>query len=285
MIVKEKDARYFVEVIKQSLEVQELIRHIAAGGDVPSIPRASDGESETERLHAQISGLKTQLEQADGQLKKFQEFYRQAKPQLDRYADLQASVTSLQGELAGKKSELEQKKSEIVQLNDSIRTLESEKAQLSSELKRAKEEANSLKSRFELPAKYFELYRKLSGTLRAGLENVICDKNEITFIVSCSNENNLSSIWEYAKDISNDPENEEFKILVQIFDYFFDRFNESLPEPKYTRDDVEIGDYLDEDKYDRCYGSATSGDITEIILRGYQSRNTGRMIHKSIVKA
>lgn len=278
MIVKEKDARYFVEVIKQSLEVQELIRHIAAGGDVPSIPRASDGESETERLHAQISGLKTQLEQADGQLKKFQEFYRQAKSQLDRYA-------GLQGELAGKKSELEQKKSEIVQLNDSIRTLEAEKVQLSSELKRAKEEANSLKSRFELPAKYFELYRKLSGTLRAGLENVICDKNEITFIVSCSNENNLSSIWEYAKDISNDPENEEFKILVQIFDYFFDRFNESLPEPKYTRDDVEIGDYLDEDKYDRCCGSATSGDITEIILRGYQSRNTGRTIHKSIVKA
>lgn len=278
MIVKEKDVRYFVEVIKQSLEVQELIRHIAAGGDVPSIPRTSDGESETERLRAQISGLKTQLEQADGQLKKFQELYRQAKLQLDRYA-------GLQDELAGKKSELEQKESEIVQLNDSIRTLESEKAQLSSELKRAKEEANSLKSRFELPAKYFELYRKLSGTLRAGLENVICDKNEITFIVSCSNENNLSSIWEYAKDISNDPENEEFKILVQIFDYFFDRFNESLPEPKYTRDDVEIGDYLDEDKYDRCCGSATSGDITEIILRGYQSRNTGRMIHKSIVKA
>lgn len=267
MIVKEKDVQYFVEIMKQSSEVQGLIRRIAA-----------DGESETERLHAQISGLKTQLEQADGQLKKFQELYRQAKSQLDRYA-------GLQGELAGKKSELEQKESEIVQLNDSIRTLESEKAQLSSELKRAKEEANSLKSRFELPAKYFELYRKLSGTLRAGLENVICDKNEITFIVSCSNENNLSSIWEYAKDISNDPENEEFKILVQIFDYFFDRFNESLPEPKYTRDDVEIGDYLDEDKYDRCCGSATSGDITEIILRGYQSRNTGRVIHKSIVKA
>lgn len=278
MIVKEKDVRYFVEVIKQSLEVQELIRHIAAGGDVPSIPRTSDGESETERLRAQISGLKTQLEQADGQLKKFQEFYRQAKPQLDRYA-------GLQDELAGKKSELGQKESEIVQLNDSIRTLESEKTQLSSDLNDAKKEANSLKSRFELPAKYFELYRKLSGTLRAGLENVICDKNEITFIVSCSNENNLSSIWEYAKDISNDPENEEFKILVQIFDYFFDRFNESLPEPKYTRDDVEIGDYLDEDKYDRCCGSATSGDITEIILRGYQSRNTGRTIHKSIVKA
>lgn len=278
MIVKEKDVRYFVEIIKQSLEVQELIRHIAAGGDAPSIPRTSDGESETERLHAQISGLKKQLEQADGQLKKFQELYRQAKSQLDRY-------TGLQDELAGKKSELEQKESEIVQLNDSIRTLEAEKAQLSSDLNDAKKEANSLKSRFELPAKYFELYRKLSGTLRAGLENVICDKNEITFIVSCSNENNLSSIWEYAKDISNDPENEEFKILVQIFDYFFDRFNESLPEPKYTRDDVEIGDYLDEDKYDRCCGSATSGDITEIILRGYQSRNTGRMIHKSIVKA
>lgn len=278
MIVKEKDVRYFVEIMKQSSEIQELIRHIAAGGDVPSIPRTSDGESETERLHAQISGLKKQLEQADGQLKKFQELYRQAKSQLDRYA-------GLQGELAGKKSELEQKESEIVQLNDSIRTLEAKKAQLSSDLNDAKKEANSLKSRFELPAKYFELYRKLSGTLRAGLENVICDKNEITFIVSCSNENNLSSIWEYAKDISNDPENEEFKILVQIFDYFFDRFNESLPEPKYTKDDVEIGDYLDEDKYDRCCGSATSGDITEIILRGYQSRNTGRMIHKSIVKA
>lgn len=285
MIVKEKDVKYFLEIMTQSSAVQKLIRHIAAGDDVPSIPCPSDSESETEHLRVQISGLKTQLERANGQLENFQEFYHQAKPKLDRYAELQTSVTSLQGELAGKKSELEQKESEIGQLNDSVSTLEAEKAQLSSELKRAKEEANLLKSRFELPAKYFELYRNLSGTLRAGLENVICDKNEIAFIVSCSNENNLSSIWEYAKDISNDPENEEFKILVQIFDYFFDRFNESLPEPKYIRDDVEIGDYLDEDKYDRCYGSATSGDITEIILRGYQSRNTGRMIHKSIVKA
>ena len=160
-----------------------------------------------------------------------------------------------------------------------------EKDALSAELQSTNEMMQGLKKQFETPMKYLELYRSLSSSVRSGLENVIMDCNEITFIASCSKESSLSSIWEYIKEISEDSDSGDFKALNLIFDYFFEVFNVSLPEPKYERDDVEIGDELDDEYYDRCCGSSTSGEITEIILKGYRSRNTGKIIHKSLVKA
>lgn len=175
--------------------------------------------------------------------------------------------------------------SEIEHLESTVDNLRKEKDALSAELQSTNEMMQGLKKQFETPMKYLELYRSLSSSVRSGLENVIMDCNEITFIASCSNESSLSSIWEYIKEISEDSDSRDFKVLNLIFDYFFEVFNASLPEPKYERDDVEIGDELDDEYYDRCCGSSTSGEITEIILKGYRSRNTGKIIHKSLVKA
>ena len=52
----------------------------------------------------------------------------------------------------------------------------------------------------------------------------------------------------------------------------------------YARDSVEVGYSFDDDKYDRCAGSATSGKIAQIILRGYKSVNTGTIICRSLVR-
>ena len=52
----------------------------------------------------------------------------------------------------------------------------------------------------------------------------------------------------------------------------------------YARDSVEAGYSFDDDKYDRCTGSATSGKITQVILRVYKSVNTGAIICRSLVR-
>lgn len=273
--LKEKDYQYVYDAISESSAIQNLIKKII---NDESAYKGLHDTRETENLRLQISQLQSQIQQKNNELERYKELYNQAKSRLEDYERQKSQAENL-------KEKEKDYKSKITELENSLDISERNERKISSELETTKKTVNTLKKRFEEPIKYLEMYKSLSYSVRNGLENVISDKNEISFIASCSNENNLSSIWEYAKDISNDSDCDDFRILSQIFDYFFDIFNDSLPEPKYSRDDVELGDYLDDDYYDRCPRSATSGDITEIILRGYRSENTGEIIHKSLVKA
>lgn len=251
----------------------------------PKLERYDSLKTEVGNLRNEKDILSAELQSTKEELEKYKNFYRQAQPKLERYRSLEDEVADLHRREQNYVSRLEKNGSEIEHLESTVDNLRKEKDALSAELQSTNEMMQGLKKQFETPMKYLELYRSLSSSVRSGLENVIMDCNEITFIASCSNESSLSSIWEYIKEISEDSDSRDFKVLNLIFDYFFEVFNASLPEPKYERDDVEIGDELDDEYYDRCCGSSTSGEITEIILKGYRSRNTGKIIHKSLVKA
>ena len=251
----------------------------------PKLERYDSLKTEVGNLRNEKDILSVELQSTKEELEKYKNFYRQAQPKLERYRSLEDEVADLHRREQNYVSRLEENGSEIEHLESTVDNLRKEKDSLSAELQSTNEMMQGLKKQFETPMKYLELYRSLSSSVRSGLENVIMDCNEITFIASCSNESSLSSIWEYIKEISEDSDSRDFKTLNLIFDYFFEVFNASSPEPKYERDDVEIGDELDDEYYDRCCGSSTSGDITEIILKGYRSRNTGKIIHKSLVKA
>lgn len=284
--VKEKCIQCVYEIISESPEIQDLIKKIANGNNLTySNTTKNDNYKEETTLHMQLN-------QATKELEQYKQFYVQAKPKLEQYHSLENEMKTLYTEnekllskLKSNKSYINNLESDVNTLKEKIEKLGKEKDSISLELKSSNETLQRFKEQFENPIKYLEMYRSLSYSVRSGLENVIIDTNEITFIASCTNENNLSSIWEYIKEISNDTDSDDFKVLNLIFDYFFDVFNNSLSEPKYKRDDVEIGDDLDDDYYDRCYGSATSGEITRVIIKGYKSRNTGKIIHKSLVKA
>ena len=125
----------------------------------------------------------------------------------------------------------------------------------------------------------------LSASVRTGLSDIICDKNEILFIASCSTSEHLKSIWIYIKKlIGTNGDSSEIEILKDIFDYFFDVYNDSLSEPAYVRDDVEEGYIFDDDRYDRCTGCPASGQISQVMLRGYISINTRKSICRSLVR-
>ncbi|MCI5845985.1 MAG: hypothetical protein MRZ94_09430, partial [Oscillospiraceae bacterium] len=140
-------------------------------------------------------------------------------------------------------------------------------------------------NQFQEPVACLAMYRSLSETTRDGLSDVVCDKNEVLWIASCTSADHLKKIWEYTKEILSDEERQEdVEILKKIFDYFFDIYNASLPEPIYQRDDIQIEDEYDDEKHIRSRDSETSGLITKILLRGYYSINTGYAICKSVVK-
>lgn len=283
------NAQSVYEIIRDSIEIQELIK---------SIVRNENEETSVSMAGMEKNGcsdfrdynIKEQLQREVAELRKYKDYYEEAIPKLERYDSLNDEVSYLRQtekqveyDLKQEKSEIEKLNNKIEKLNNIIFNIKCEKNELLSEIDTVKNENENLKKHFEAPVKYFELYRSLSDKVKNGLENVVKDTNEISFIVSCTDENNLSAIWEYIREISNDVENEDYQKLSEIFDYCFEIFNQSLPEAKYERDDVEAGDEFDGDYYDRFFGSSTSGEITRVILRGYKSINTGKSIHKSLV--
>lgn len=265
------------DIIEKSSRIQTLIKQIVGQDNTSS-------NIDVGKYTVQISELKLQLSQTNDKLEQYKSFYNQASLKLREYDALNNKVNSLEEKDRKNIAVIQENKSYIEKLETEISSLRNDIAESNEKLNEAQNKIDNLKGQFEVPLKYFELYKEISYSVRDGLENVISDDNVISFIISCSSESNLSSIWEYLKELSNN-ENDDFKNLSAIFDYFFDKYNESLPDPKYVRDDVEIGDDMDEEDYDRSFDSSTSGTIKKVVLLGYKSCNTGKIIHKSIVKA
>lgn len=272
---KEKDLLEMLDSENVKSKILQLVRdNIEKLLPISMSSKADDAEE---------SSLKKQLEQT-------QEELEQTKKTLEQYesacTQLKNKIQELEKAIQQSETQNDELSKNLRESEEQIKTLQSKETALSEQLNDSRAAMQKMRAIVEEPAKYLTLYRKLSQHSQDSLYNVVRDTNEIMFIASCTREDNLRAIWNYMKDIAeNEAYQEDTMILQQIFDYFFEVYNASLPEPKYIRDDVEIGDYLDDEYYDRGSGSATSGVIAEIILRGYKSKNTGRIICRSVVRA
>lgn len=236
-----------------------------------------------------IASLETTIEQLKNQLAQCQSDYK-AQLRL-KCSNFESEKNSLENKIARLENELKKVKTEFDDIEKSLRDYEHENSRLkeneqslSSSLTEANNNVRILKERFSKPVILLGRYKSLSVSIRTGLSDVICDKDEILFITSCSTPEHLKAIWTYTKKLAgSNGDINEIEVLKDIFDYFFDVFNNSLREPMYVRDSVETGYLFDDDKYDRCSGSATSGKITQVIMKGYKSINTGTIICRSFV--
>ena len=308
MGIKEKELEDLIlNLLDRSSAMQNKVRSIcsATQGTSASYPaETAMSDSKTGFFDKRkIASLESNIEQLKRQLSQSQAECQQAASRIQEYksssVQLQAQCNNLESEnkrlsdyKARLENELKKASAELdactKRLNDLEREYqrmqENEQA-LSASLAKANENVQKLKERFSNPVILLDRYRTLSTTIRTGLSDVICDKDEILFIASCSTSDHLKAIWTYTKKLagSNGDAN-SVEVLKDIFDYFFEIFNSSLREPMYARDSVEVGYSFDDDKYDRCAGSATSGKITQVVLRGYKSVNTGAIICRSLVR-
>lgn len=282
MGIKEKD---LLELLNESSAVQRAIRNICKAND--------DMTAYTDRnsmlYKEKIQEITAKLNQTADELQKYKTYSEQLQQRNNLYeqenSKLRKTIHCLEVELQNTKSLLQSSLSERQVLEKDIANLSTVKQNLTAELNIAAKSLQDFKRQFKQPVEYLDMYHALSVPTRDGLSDVICDRNEILFIASCTNADNLKKMWEYTKEITGDDyKQNDVDILKKIFDYFFEIFNHSLPEPIYERDPVEIGDEYDEDEYVRSRDSATSGRITKIVLRGYRSINTGYTICKSVVR-
>lgn len=268
---KEKNLEDLIlNLLDNSPAVQNKIRRICSYQ-----PENKNYREKTESLEATIEQLKNQLREckrecqvASTEMQKYKKYSEQ----------LETETNSLKYKLQDLENYSERLEAENKRLNESEQVL-------STSLKQTNDKLEALQECFSDSIDLFEKYRSLSATIRTGLSDVICDKDEVLFIASCSSPEHLKAIWSYTKRLANsNGDIYGIHVLNDIFDYFFDVFNKSLREPMYIRDDVETGFLFDDDKYDRYTGSATSGRITQVILKGYKSVNTGRIICRSLVR-
>lgn len=281
---KEKFEEALMYALKNSRNVRELIVQIREEQSAVSVSpqTVSADTSRAEELKRQLDKANETIRRQEAEIKKNEQ-----------------QIAKLNRDLETAKFEAQSLRNKHSELKDLVYRLVSEKQSLSDQLSAEKETAEKLeeavkklektvgelKKKFEIPVKYSAMYKSLSDSVRDGLSNVICDENEILFIASGTSSDSLKAIWNYTRDIISDNcSRNDAEILKTIFDYFFEIYNDSLPERIYERDDTEIGDYLDNDIHDRASGSSTSGEITQVILRGYKSVNTGNMICRSLVK-
>ncbi len=308
MGMKEKDLEGLVlNLLDRSPSIQNKIRRICsasqeASTSYPAETAMSDSkagffekrkiaslEAEIERLKRQLGQSQDECQQAVLEMREYKS--SSVKLQL-QCGNLESENKKLSDDKVRLKNELKKATEELdactKRLDDLEReyqkTRETEQA-LSASLAKANENVQKLKERFSNPVSLLGRYRTLSTTIRTGLSDVICDKDEILFITSCSTSDHLKAIWTYTKRLAgSNGDTNSIEVLKDIFDYFFEIFNSSLREPMYVRDGVEVGYSFDDDKYDRCTGSATSGKITQVVLRGYKSVNTGAVICRSFVR-
>ncbi len=288
MGIKEKD---LIDILKNSKDVQDVIRRIC--GAVPE----ADRQERAER-GGPDSGLRRQCvdkreydilqdrwKQAETDLAALERERREDKSAIFR---LKQAVSEKENEIDSLKRALNEMGRRVSEANDRICAAEREKESLKRDREQMERELSAARAkavRFEKPLVYLERYHSLSDGVKEGLSNVICDKNVILFVASAASPEALRAVWNYVRDMLGDrTAGAEIGTLKEIFDYFFDIYNSSLAEPVYKRDEVEIGDDLDDDRHDRGAGSATSGRITQVLLRGYQSIHTGKIQCRSVVK-
>lgn len=199
--------------------------------------------------------------------------------------NIQAQIGILQKDKEELEAELTDERISYKRASSELTDLKTEFTEVKKELITVKNDYERLQKSFDKPIFCYEQYLKLSDSTKMGLSNVISSVSVSLFIATCTNADNLKKIWEYTKEIISDNSKQgDVFILIEVFDYFFDLYNQSLVEPIYERDTIEIGDDYDDEYHARSRESAASGRISKVLLRGYSSINTGRIICKSVVQ-
>lgn len=238
-------------------EVQQKIRAICGASAVPERKPAvrTVPETEYQRLQNELRQVRQDCRNLQTQAENYRQQCRTAEQRLE----------TLQSETKRLRSAEEDNQSLRREVQDSRRMLDTLKTALGGALQ------------------CYRNYRELPDPVRYGLEDVICDESIVLFIASCTSEVHLKAIWNCIADLL-ETDRRSAEVLKGLFDYFFEVFNQALPQPMFRRDDTEEGDAYDDDLHIRCTGSATSGEVSEVLLRGYYAANTHNVVCRSVVR-
>ncbi|WP_240451599.1 hypothetical protein [Helicobacter felis] len=127
----------------------------------------------------------------------------------------------------------------------------------------------------------YELFLTLPSNLKQGLSNLFSESDPLAFLAIGTQGKNIEMLWDYTNNALK--ENKEgAQILVEIFYSLFGYYAKATP---YQLDPLEVGQAYNPTKHQRHHSSLNaSGNITQVLLRGYLHARNGEVKRQSIIK-
>lgn len=170
---------------------------------------------------------------------------------------------------------------EIAELNETIKMLKEKNAELFQQNETISIENNDLKrehikltNQMNQCAKMidvYEEYMELDQEIKDKYKNIICVDTIEGFVCAGMKWENIVCIWDVIKheiDSHGRVEREEFRILNNVLDYYFNIFQKYHDDC--IRYHVTVGDKYDDSIHCRAPGSETMGIVTAVLLEGFQ---------------
>lgn len=130
----------------------------------------------------------------------------------------------------------------------------------------------------------YALYQKLPVEIQTELQGIFTISTLDGFIACGVQSENIWSLWEYAQIKCQAGEARELPVLQSLLDFFLSQHNLTFAVPRYVAQVVQAGEEFDVAKHIRSRDSKAAGRITDIFLQGYENRQTGKIVKKSIVR-
>ena len=216
--------------------------------------------------------------------------------------DIQAKIKDIIGNSGDKDLEkiIEKPKEEIETLKDTIckkdekieklesknssnlaniEKIENKNRELEKENENLKNSLKFYEENFKEELDVYKIFRAIKD--KENLEGIFKDESLKGFLACGLQEKNINALWDYIKYKILEEKNENLEELKRIFDFFFERF--VLANPIYKRDEV-VEKEFDTHKHINATPLNPSGEIEEVLFRGYKNTKTNKPIKKSIVK-
>ncbi|MCK8826591.1 hypothetical protein MWH25_02355 [Natroniella acetigena] len=295
MFNKKSEDKKFIANLLVALEEEEVITKIK---EIIGKDELIAGDSEIEvreyktaleEKESQILDLRSELKNYKASLnnkgKEIESLKSNLASKASRVDELEFEISSKQRELETKNRKIEELKNENSSLKAQGEELRLEKSRLHNEVRNQQEEIRRLKDRFKGVGDIYKVYLNLSSGNKSSLQGIFKGDSIEEFIYCGVQYDNLESLWEYIKREVIEDKNSEINKLDQIFTYFFAAHNRIYDSPLYKRQEVKVGESIDEDKHIRGRDSKVIGEIKEVLFRGYINLKTDRVIKKSVVRA
>ncbi len=243
-----------------------------------------NNSSETTALASSNDGAKIPLPTIEKDLNKEIEMLKGLVEKFKKcFADEENKNIDLLDNLKDKDSELSNLISQKETLENDINKLENIKKEMKNSNKELNLKVEFYRNNFEDDLRAYEIYQTLNSSTKSSLDGIFKDSSLQGFIACGIQDKNISSLWDYIQNELRDNSNSDIANLIKIFDFLFSRY--IIAYPIFSIQNVNIDDKFDTDDYIRDNSSnAVSGNISQIVLRGWVNKKTNKIIKKSVVK-
>lgn len=292
----------FLAVLEDE-EVREKLRvALNADGKIPvAVPVAKENEprwinweqKKEEAVEQVRQSYKEALERANRQLTKLQVDCAGISRERDQLSEqcrkLQNQLNKVCAEQQRDRDEYkrsyQQIRHEAEEKQEKYEVLREKQEQQVSELQKKLVEAQAVSAPFAEALRIYEQVQSLSPAVKKRVQSYFKSQTPVSFLVCAGQENNLSSLWDIAKEENANCSVEDKSILLTLLTYSIEQVNDSYDTPRYALRSDQVGERFDNRFHIRSPDSSLySGPIKEVILPGIDQLNTGKVVRQSVVR-